>query len=55
MLQALSIIFAAAAVALIGAAIVLMVRDEGERRGYGLRIAAVVCFVIAVVLNVVRQ
>jgi hypothetical protein len=54
MLQALSIIFAAAAVLLIGAATVLMVRGEAERRGYGLRIAAVVCFGIAVVLNVVR-
>jgi hypothetical protein len=54
MLQALSIIFAAAAVLLISAAIVLMVRDEGERRGYRLRIAAVGCFAIAVVLNVIR-
>jgi len=54
MLQALSIIFAAAAVLFIVAAIVLMVRDEAERRGYGLRIAAVVCFGIAVALNVVR-
>ena len=54
MLQALSIAFAIAAVGLIGATIVLMVRGEGERRGYGLRIAAVVCFGIAVVLNVVR-
>jgi uncharacterized membrane protein SpoIIM required for sporulation len=54
MLQALSIIFAAAAVLLIGAAIVLMVRDESERRGYRLRIAAVACFAIAVVLNVIR-
>jgi uncharacterized membrane protein SpoIIM required for sporulation len=54
MLQALSIIFAAAAVLLIGAAIVLMVRDENERRGYRLRIAAVACFAIAVVLNVIR-
>ena len=54
MLQALSVLFAVAAVGCIAAAIVLMVRDEGQRRGYGLRIAAVVCFGIAVVLNVVR-
>lgn len=54
MLQALAVAFAVAAVALIGAAIVLMVRDEGERRGYGLRIAALVCFGIAVALNVAR-
>lgn len=54
MLQALAIAFAAAAVASICAAIVLMVRGEGERTGYGLRIAAVVCFGIAVVLNVLR-
>ena len=54
MLRALSIVFALGAVACICAAIVLMVRGEGERRGYGLRIAAVVCFGIAVVLNVLR-
>lgn len=54
MLHALAILFAVAAVALLGAAIVLMVRDEGERRGYRLRIAALVCFAIAVVLNAVR-
>ena len=54
MVQALSILFALAAVGCIGAAIVLMVRGEGERRGFGLRIAAVVCFAIAVVLNAVR-
>jgi hypothetical protein len=54
MLQVLSIVFAIAAVGFIGAAVVLMVRDEGERRGYALRIAAVVCFAIAVALNVVR-
>ena len=54
MLQTLAIVFALAAVALVLAAIVLMVRDEGERRGYALRIAGLVCFAIAVVLNVVR-
>jgi hypothetical protein len=53
-LQALAIVFALAAVACIGAAIVLMVRGERERVGFGLRIAAVACFAIAVVLNVVR-
>ena len=54
MLQALSIVFASAAVACIAAAVVLMVRGEGERRGFGLRIAAVACFAVAVVLNVAR-
>ena len=54
MLQALAIVFAVAAVGFITAAIVLMVRGEAERTGYGLRIAAVVCFGIAVVLNLVR-
>jgi hypothetical protein len=53
-LRALAVAFALGAVACIGAAIVLMVRDEHERRGYGLRIAAVVCFAVAVVLNAVR-
>jgi len=53
-LQVLSIVFAVAAVGLIATAIVLMVRDEGERKGYELRIAAVICFGIAVLLNVVR-
>jgi hypothetical protein len=53
-LQALAIVFALAAIACIGAAIVLMVRGERERAGFGLRIAAVACFAIAVVLNVVR-
>jgi hypothetical protein len=53
-LQALAIAFAVAAVAFIAGAIVLMVRGEQERRGYELRIAAVVCFAIAVVLNAVR-
>jgi hypothetical protein len=53
-LRALAVVFALAAVACIGAAVVLMVRGEGERRGYALRIAAVVCFGIAVALNVVR-
>jgi hypothetical protein len=53
-LQALSIAFALAAVACMAAAVVLMVRGEGERQGFGLRIAALCCFAIAVVLNVVR-
>jgi hypothetical protein len=53
-LRALAIVFALGAVGLIGGAIVLMVRGEHERRGYGLRIAAVVCFAIAVALNAVR-
>jgi hypothetical protein len=53
-LQALSIAFALAAVGCIAAAVVLMVRGEGERQGFELRIAAVCCFAIAVVLNVLR-
>jgi hypothetical protein len=54
-LQALAIVFALAAVLCIAAAVVLLVRgDADERRGYALRVAAVVCFGIAVVLNVLR-
>jgi hypothetical protein len=54
-LQALSIIFALAAVVCIGVAVASMVRgDSAARNGFLLRIAAVVCFAIAVVLNVAR-
>jgi hypothetical protein len=54
-LQALAIVFALAAVLCIAAAIVMIVRgDSNDRRGYGLRVAAVACFGIAVVLNVLR-
>jgi hypothetical protein len=54
-LQALAIVFALAAVLCIAAAVVLLVRgDADERLGYALRVAAVVCFGIAVVLNVLR-
>jgi len=54
-LQALSIVFALAAAACIFAAIAMMVRgDQDERRGYVLRISAVVCFGLAVLLNVLR-
>jgi hypothetical protein len=54
-LQALAIVFALAAVLCIAAAIVMLVRgDANDRRGYGLRVAAVACFGIAVVLNVLR-
>jgi hypothetical protein len=54
-LQALAIVFALAAALCIVAAIVMLVRgDANYRRGYGLRVAAVVCFGIAVVLNVLR-
>ena len=55
MLQALAIAFALIAVLCMGAAIVLLVRGDGDaRRGYLLRVAAVVCFGIAVALNVLR-
>ena len=55
MLQALAIVFALAAVLCIAAAIVLLVgQDPNERRGYALRVRAVVCFGIAVLLNVLR-
>ena len=55
MLQALAIVFALAAVLCMTAAIAMLVRgDVNARRGYGLRVAAVVCFGIAVVLNVLR-
>ena len=55
MLQALAIVFALAAVLCIAAAIVLLVgQDPNERRGYALRVGAVVCFGIAVLLNVLR-
>jgi hypothetical protein len=55
MLQALSIVVALAAALCIAAAIAMMVRrDPDERRGYVLRIGAVVCFGLAVLLNVLR-
>jgi hypothetical protein len=54
-LQALAILFALAALACIVLAIAMLVRgDENDRRGYSLRVGAVVCFGIAVVLNVLR-
>ena len=55
MLQVLSIVLALAAAACIFAAIVMMVRgDQDERRGYALRATAVLCFGLAVLLNVLR-
>jgi hypothetical protein len=54
-LQALAIVFALAAALCIAAAIVMLVRgDANASRGYALRLAAVVCFGIAVLLNVLR-
>jgi hypothetical protein len=53
-LQILSILFALAAAACILVAIAMIVRGDDDRRGYVVRIAAVVCFAIAVVLNVLR-
>lgn len=54
-LQALAIVFALAAVLCIAAAIVMLVRqDANEQRGYALRVGAVVCFGVAVLLNVLR-
>ena len=55
MLQTLSIAFALVAVVCIFVAIVMMVRgDQDERRGYVVRVVAVVCFGLAVLLNVLR-
>ena len=55
MLQALAIVLAVAAVLCIVAAIAMMVRgDRNDRRGYALRLTAVVCFGLAVLLNVLR-
>ena len=55
MLQALAIGFAVIAVLCMCAAIVMLVRGDGDaRRGYALRVAAVACFGIAVVLNILR-
>jgi hypothetical protein len=54
-LQALSIVFALAAVACMALAIAGTVRgDAGARSGFVLRTGAVACFAIAVVLNVAR-
>jgi hypothetical protein len=54
-LQALSIVFALAAVACMAVAIAGAVRgDMRARAGFLLRAAAVLCFAIAVVLNVAR-
>jgi hypothetical protein len=54
-LQALSIAFAVAAVALMALAIAGMVTgNAGPRRGFVLRTAAVLCFAAAVILNVAR-
>jgi hypothetical protein len=54
-LQALSIVFALAAVAFMVLAIAGSVRGDTEARtGFLLRAAAVACFAIAVVLDVAR-
>ena len=54
MLRALAIVFALVAAACIVVAIAMVVRGDDDRWGYVVRIAAVVCFAIAVVLNVLR-
>jgi hypothetical protein len=54
LIQALSIVFALAAAGCVVVAIAMVVRGDDDRRGYVVRIAAVVCFAIAVVLNVLR-
>ena len=54
MLQTLSILFALVAAGCILVAIAMVVRGDDDRWGYVVRIAAVVCFAIAVVLNVLR-
>ena len=54
-LQALAIGLSLVAVLCIGAAVWMMVNGStDDRRGYLLRLAAVVCFALAVVLNVLR-
>jgi predicted membrane-bound mannosyltransferase len=54
-LQAFAIAFSVVAVLCIAAAIAMTVRgDDNDRRGYLLRATAVVCFALAVVLNVLR-
>jgi hypothetical protein len=54
-LHALSILFAVIAAGCIFVAIAMMVRgDQDERRGYVVRLVAVVCFGLAVLLNVLR-
>jgi hypothetical protein len=54
-LQALAIVLALVAVLCIGAAVWMVVNgSEDDRRGYLLRVTAVVCFALAVVLNVLR-
>jgi hypothetical protein len=53
MLRALAVLFALIAVGCMIAAIIGMVTGRpGDRMGWLVRVAAVVCFVIAVVLNV---
>lgn len=52
-LEALSIVFALAAIVFMAFAIAGMVRRDA-REGYELRIVAVACFAIAVVLNLLR-
>jgi len=55
MLQALAIVLALAAATCIFVTIAMMVRgDQDERRGYVVRVVAIVCFGIAVLLNVLR-
>jgi hypothetical protein len=54
-LQALAIVLALVAVLCIGAAVWMGINGTADdRRGYLLRLVAVVCFALAVVLNVVR-
>lgn len=56
MLHALAIVFALAAACCMVLAIAGMVTErQSERAGWRLRAAAVVCFVIAVVLNAVAH
>jgi hypothetical protein len=54
LIHALSIAFALVAAGCIVVAIAMVVRGDDDRWGYVVRIAAVVCFAIAVVLNVLR-
>jgi hypothetical protein len=56
MLHVLAVIFALAAIALLGTAIAGMISKRwSDRTGYVLRAVAVACFAVAVVLNVVSR
>jgi hypothetical protein len=54
-LQALAVVLALVAVLCIGAAVWMVVNgNTDDRRGYLLRVIALVCFALAVVVNLLR-